>query len=122
MRRRRPLTRSLLVLAVACVAVLAAGSALAAGHTVRATSADTWNPVKTTMTKGGKVTWSNPDSEAHNVVAWGGNWSYNKSLASGHSVSRVFSSTGTFKFRCTLHSYVSGGVCHGMCGRVVVHG
>ena len=30
------------------------------------------------------------------------------------------SNAGTFLFRCTLHSYVSGGVCHGMCGRVVV--
>jgi plastocyanin len=113
-------TRSLLILAVAGLLALGAGAAMAGGHTVKATSGNAWNPAKTTVTRGAKVTWSNPTYQDHPIVAYGGNWSFSKSLPRGGSVSRTFNSAGTFKFRCTLHSYMSGGVCHGMCGRVVV--
>jgi hypothetical protein len=67
-----------------------------------------------------RVTWKNSTSVDHKVVAYGGKWSFTKILPPGSSVSYVFSNAGTFLFRCTLHSYVSGGVCYGMCGRVVV--
>jgi plastocyanin len=83
-------------------------------------SGSAWNPVKTTVTRGARVTWRNPTSVTHDVVAYGGTWSFSRSLSSGQSVGYVFSNAGTFLFRCALHSYVSGGVCHGMCGRVVV--
>lgn len=54
------------------------------------------------------------------MVAYGGKWSFTKILPQGQSVSVVFSNAGTYLFRCTLRSTMPGGVCHGMCGRVVV--
>jgi plastocyanin len=119
MRRSRFL-RILLPLAVVALFALASGAALATGHTVKATSGNAWNPAKTTVTRGGRVTWSNPTYQDHPIVAYGGNWAFSKSLSHGGAVSRTFNSADTFKFRCTLHSYMSGGVCHGICGRVVV--
>jgi plastocyanin len=110
---------------------LAATAAMAQGHSAfpangRAgsksvsASGSAWSPTTLTVTRGARVTWRNPTSADHDVVAYGGKWSFKKSISSGQSVSYVFSNMGTFLFRCTLHSYVSGGVCHGMCGRVVV--
>jgi plastocyanin len=131
MLRRRLLARSILVFALACLFATAATAATAqsrsatpangrAGSKSVSVSGSAWNPVKTAVTRGARVTWKNPTSVDHNVVAYGGKWSFTKILPSGSSVSYVFSNAGTFLFRCSLHSYVSGGVCHGMCGRVVV--
>jgi plastocyanin len=122
MLRRSLVLRCLLVAVVAGLLALVAGQALAGGHIVRATSGETWNPVKTTIARGSKVTWSNPTSEVHPIVAYGGNWTFIKPLGHGASVSRVFNTAGAFLFRCKVHSYMSGGVCHGMCGKVVVQG
>lgn len=122
MLRRSLVVRCLLVAVVAGLFALVAGEALAGGHIVRATSGETWNPAITTVSRGGKVTWTNPTSESHPIVAYGDNWSFNKPLGHGASVSRVFRTAGTFLFRCRVHSYLSGGVCHGMCGKVVVQG
>ena len=131
MRERRLPGRSLLVFAMAGLLALAATAAIAQGHSATpangragsksvSVSGSAWNPVKTAVTRGARVTWRNPTSVTHDVVAYGGKWSYSRSLASGQAASYVFSTAGTFLFRCSLHSYVSGGVCHGMCGRVVV--
>jgi plastocyanin len=118
--RRSRLVRSLVPLAVVGVFAFAGGAALATGHTVKATSSNTWSPAKTTVSKGAKVTWSNSTWQDHDVVAYGGNWSMNTTLAHSDTTSHTFTKAGTFKFRCTFHSHISGGVCHGMCGRVVV--
>jgi plastocyanin len=117
---RRTVTCCLLALAVAGLVGLSASGAVAGGHTVKATSGNLWNPVKTTVTRGSTVTWSNPTFVDHPIIAYGGNWSFSKTLAHGATVTRTFNTVGTFKFRCTMHSYMSGGVCHGMCGRIVV--
>lgn len=131
MIRRRVLSRGLLVLAIASLVALAATAALAQGHSatpangragsksVSATDS-AWNPVKTGVTRGTRVIWKNPTSGTHDVVAYGSKWSFDKTISPGQSVSYTFSNAGTYLFRCTLHSYVSGGVCHGMCGRIVV--
>ena len=123
MLRRRVLSRGLLVLAIVALVALAATAALAngrAGSKSVSASDSAWNPVKTAVTRGARVIWKNPTSVTHDVVAYGGKWSFSKTIAPGQSVSYSFSNAGTFLFRCTLHSYVSGGVCHGMCGRIVV--
>ncbi len=131
MRERRLLGRGFLVLAMAGSLALAATAAMAQGHSATpangragsrsvSVSGSAWNPVKTAVTRGARVTWKNPTSVAHDVVAYGGNWSFSQPLSNGQSASYVFSTAGTFLFRCTLHSYISGGVCHGMCGRVIV--
>jgi plastocyanin len=126
------LSRGLLVLAIVACVALAATAALAQGRSVapangragsrsvKATDSQTWNPVKVGVTRGSRVTWSNPTYVDHDVVGYGGKWSFNKTISHGQSVSFVFSNAGTYLFRCTLHSYVSAGVCHGMCGRIVV--
>ena len=125
-------SRGLLVLAIVAFVALAATAAIAQGHaatpangragskSVKATTAARGIPSKVAVTRGARVMWKNPTSVAHDVVAYGGNWSFSQTLSSGQSTSYVFSNAGTYLFRCTLHSYVSGGVCHGMCGRVVV--
>jgi plastocyanin len=131
MRERHLLGRGLLVLVMAGLLALAATAAIAQAHSAvpangRAgsksvsASGSAWSPTTVTVTRGARVRWRNPTSVAHDVVSYGGGWSFNKTITPGQSVSYVFQTAGAFLFRCTLHSYVSGGVCHGMCGRVVV--
>ncbi len=62
-------------------------------------------PAKIQMTRGARVIWKNPTSVDHNVVAYGGKWSFRQYLPQGQSVSYVFSNAGTYLFRDSLHSY-----------------
>ena len=50
----------LVILAASMLLALGAGSAIASGNTVKATSGNAWSPAKTAVTRGSKVTWSNP--------------------------------------------------------------
>ena len=131
MRERRLLGRSILVLATAGLLALAATAATAqsrsarpangrAGSTAISVKGNTWNPVKVQVTRGARVTWKNGTSADHNVVAYGTNWSFTRILPQGQSVSYVFSYAGTYLFRDSMHSTLAGGICTGMCGRVVV--
>jgi plastocyanin len=91
------------------------------GHqTVHATSGHNWNPATSRVSRGTKVVWKNPTNTTHTVTAYGGGWSKNTTLHSGDHTSFTFNSSGTFKFRCTIHSTLSNGNCSGMCGKVVV--
>ncbi len=79
-----------------------------------------WSPATVSIAKGSSVKW-HATSGTHHVKAYGGNWTFNKSLSSGSTTSaRKFRSKGTFKFYCTIHGSVMGGTCSGMCGKVVV--
>ena len=129
--RERHWFRGLIVLATAGLLALAATAAIAksgsvtpangrAGSTSISVSGNTWNPTKVGITRGVRVTWRNPTLVDHNVVAYGTNWSFTRILPAGQSVSYVFSYAGTYRFRDSLHSTMSAGVCTGMCGRVVV--
>jgi len=131
MRERSLLGLSLLVLATAGMLAFASTAATAQSRSVTpangragsksiVVSGNTWNPIKTGITRGIRVTWKNPTLADHNVVAYGSNWSFTRILPAGQSVSYVFSNAGTFSFRDSLHSTMSAGVCTGMCGRVVV--
>ena len=113
-------TRVLVSLMV--VSAMVAGSAgfANAAAVVKATSTQKWNPAKTSISKGVKVVWKNPTTSTHTVTAYSKNWSKNVTLSSGATTSFVFKNTGTFKFRCTIHSTLVGGVCSGMCGVVKV--
>ena len=111
-----------LVVAVVAVAALALGTAGTANAIVAATirgSGTSWNPTHVTINAGQTVKWK-ATSGNHTIRAYGGNWSYSRSLDSGTSRTRTFNNTGTFKFYCTIHGNVSGGTCTGMCGRVRV--
>jgi plastocyanin len=104
------------------VAALALGSAGTAQAVVAATirgSGTTWNPTHVTINAGQTVKWK-ATSGSHTIHSYGGNWSFSRSLASGTSRTHTFNNTGTFKFYCTIHGSVSGGVCSGMCGKVRV--
>jgi plastocyanin len=123
--------RGLLVLATAGMMAFASTAATAQTHSVSpangragsksvTVSGNTWNPVKTGISRGMRVIWKNPTLVDHNVVAYGTNWSFTRILPAGQSVSYVFSNAGTYLFRDSLHSTMSAGVCTGMCGRIVV--
>lgn len=88
--------------------------------TVKATGSDSWNPASKTVTKGTKVVWKNPSGDDHNVVAYSGNWSKSSTLNEGGSTSFKFGKSGTYKYRCTLHSRLENGRCEGMCGKIIV--
>jgi plastocyanin len=81
----------------------------------------TWSPAVVHIAHGGSVKWF-ASVGSHNVKAWGGNWTYLRNLPHGATTTaRVFPHAGTFRFYCTIHGYLSGGRCYGMCGRIVVH-
>ena len=82
-------------------------------------SGSSWSPTRATINAGETVRWRSV-SGTHTVTAYGGNWTKNTVLSAGEATRRTFNSTGIYKFLCTIHGNVSGGVCSGMCGRVRV--
>jgi plastocyanin len=131
MHWRRLIPRSFLVLATAGMLAFACTAATAqtraatpangrAGSTSISVKGVTWSPAKVSVIRGTRVVWKNPTLVDHNLVAYGANWSFTKVLPAGQSLSYVFANAGTYLFRDSLNSYISGGVCYGMCGRVVV--
>ena len=112
----------LLGTAVALGLVLSPTASLGASFSVKATENDTWKPATREIHKGDKVIWRNPSDSAHNVTAYGGNWSKDTFLAQGQSTSKRFRKKGTFKYYCELHGDVENGQCEGMCGRIRVLG
>ena len=82
-------------------------------------SSQHWTPNRVRIQEGTWVKWV-ATSGTHTVVAYGGNWTYQRDLAQGASVTRRFPHAGTYRFRCSLHSSVVNGTCEGMCGRIVV--
>jgi plastocyanin len=101
------------------LALSVSGVALAGVDATIRGSGESWNPTRVTIDTGDTVRWRSV-SGTHTVTAYGGGWSKNTRINSGESTRKTFNSTGTFKFRCTLHSDLSSGNCSGMCGRVVV--
>lgn len=79
-----------------------------------------WTPKRVRIDPGTRVEWLAVNDD-HALVAYGNNWTYNRPLPEGASVTRRFRHRGIFFFRCTIHSTVVNGVCQGMCGKVVVH-
>jgi plastocyanin len=78
-----------------------------------------WSPSSVTIERGTAVRWRGV-SKTHDIVAYGGNWTFNKALPAGTAVKKTFHQTGTFLFRCQYHSTLIGNTCTGMCGKVVV--
>jgi plastocyanin len=64
-------------------------------------------PDQLTIKIGTKVTWTNLDSVAHNVMADDGSWS-SDSLNNGQTFSKVFDKTGTFPYVCSFHPGMAG--------------
>ena len=55
----------------AALLVTTAGAGLAKTYTVKATSSDAWKKTHTYIGKGDSVKWTNPDSETHDLNAYG---------------------------------------------------
>ncbi len=86
---------------------------------VRGISPNVWSPKVRRIAPGTIVRWFAINT-THNVRSRGANWSYFRHLNRGTSVARRFNRRGTFRFYCNIHSHAQAGVCHGMCGSIVV--
>ena len=96
--------------------------ALAARVRVRA-GRERWMPAHLFIVEADTVIWKNPDDRRHNVVAYGGGWTFSETLRPGERVRRVFEvrpNGDPYAYRCTLHSAIVDGRCEGMCGLVHV--
>jgi plastocyanin len=81
-----------------------------------------WDPDVRRIAKNDRIKFKNPSSQSvqHNVKAYGGNWTYDRTLSSGEAVFRKFRRTGLFRFRCRFHSDRKNGEWVGMLGKVRV--
>jgi plastocyanin len=118
MRSRRNHAGLALVLTTMVVITMSGTAQAAVAATIRG-SGTSWNPTRVTINAGQTVRWK-AVSGTHTVTAYGGNWSKNTVISAGETTRKTFKRTGVFKFLCTIHGDVSGGVCTGMCGRVRV--
>ncbi len=110
------------IVAAGTTLLLAAPAASFANHVVvKATARDTWNESYNHVTPGTRVVWKNPArlNSTHDVTAYGRNWDKQVTLRAGDSTAKRFRNTGTYKYRCRIHSQLNDGQCDGMCG--VIH-
>ncbi|MFN2544452.1 MAG: cupredoxin domain-containing protein [Actinomycetota bacterium] len=112
MRKIRLITLAVLVAAVgAWIGVAATASSASMTAHVRitenkSTSKYLFKPGTITVHKGDKVIWNNK-SDAPHTVTFG---SSGPTVQPGHSTSKVFKKTGTFKYHCEIHTYMHGKV------------
>jgi plastocyanin len=78
-----------------------------------------WSPKVRRIAPGTIVRWFAVNTR-HNVTSRGANWSFFRSLPKGTNAARRFNRRGTFRYYCTIHGHVAPGVCHGMCGSIIV--
>lgn len=57
---------------------------------------------------GTKITWTNTDSVAHDVVSDSNAWSASPLLNKGESFSVTLLTEGTYAYHCTPHSFMTG--------------
>lgn len=119
MSSRRLRGLGIVALAVAMFFALTVPS-LGDTYVQKATNNDTWDPKTRHLVKGDKVRFKNVSNDDHNVRGYGG-WDFRHTLPEGTAFRKQFNNLGTFKFRCNIHSELNGGVCEGMCGKVLVH-
>jgi len=67
------------------------------------------NPDNVTVSKGGKVTWTNKDSVVHTVTADNGEFDSDQ-IDPGKTWSHTFDTAGTFGYHCTIHPSMAGTV------------
>ncbi|HEV8564195.1 MAG TPA: plastocyanin/azurin family copper-binding protein [Actinomycetota bacterium] len=113
--RGRP---TLLAVAAFLTLIVLASPSRAAAVTIRGNN-QAWHPRTVTISEGEKVRWKAVDM-THTVTAWKGDWSKDVTLSAGEKTHKTFNHSGTYRFRCTLHSDIVAGKCEGMCGKVKV--
>jgi plastocyanin len=104
---------------IALAGVLTLGAAAPAAAVVIRGNGTRWRPSSVDIARGDRVRWR-AALGTHTVRAFGGNWTYFRTINQGESVARRFRTRGTFRFFCTIHGDVAAGRCTGMCGRVLV--
>ncbi len=111
-----------IVVVVLAASLFLAPAAFGDTHRIKATAGNRWNPDFQHIHKGEKIRWKNPAAhdKTHVVKSYGGNWDKSVTLQPGEGTGKRFKRTGSFKYRCTLHSTLSGGECNGMCGLIHV--
>jgi plastocyanin len=113
-----PTRRTLLVAATCLVMVLATATEAFAVERVRA-SGTSFRPRRVSVSVGERVVWRATNG-SHTVTAYRGDWNIDRSIDEGERTGFTFSDAGRYRYRCTIHSSLSGGTCTGMCGLVVV--
>ena len=111
--------RTLVVVLAALSTVIAIASPSQADNVTVRGNNQAWHPKTVTISAGDRVTWKAVDT-THTVTAYKGDWSKDVTLSPGEKTHKTFNNTGTYKFRCTIHSDIVAGVCEGMCGKVKV--
>jgi plastocyanin len=74
-----------------------------------------FEPASVTVSKGGKVTWTNDDTVGHDVTKTGGPGPAFKSgdsggMAQGDTFSQTFTTPGKVQYVCTVHANMKGTV------------
>jgi plastocyanin len=87
----------------------AAGGSTASGTATVDIKNFAFSPANLTVAKGTKVTWKFEDSAAHTVKADDGSFT-SPALANGKTYSYTFTKTGTFKYICSIHQYMTATV------------
>jgi plastocyanin len=89
----------------------AAGTARSADAVVTATASNSFDPAAVTIGQGETVTWTNVGGGEHNVVFEDGSFTQPASPSTSNwTVSRSFSTAGSFRYYCAEHSFMRGTV------------
>ena len=67
-----------------------------------------FTPGNVEVLAGGTVTWSNNDIVGHTSTNTSGSNQWSGDIAPGGKFSRAFPAVGTFDYRCTIHSSMTG--------------
>jgi plastocyanin len=78
----------------------------ASGNTVSIVNMS-FSPANLNVSAGTTVTWTNNDAMTHTVTSDGGLFD-SGNVGAGKTYSRIFSSTGTFPYHCTIHPGMLG--------------
>ena len=81
-----------------------------------------FNPSSVHIEPGDTVRWTQMDPTTHSTNGNGNESWYSGGLSVGKTYQRVFSSAGTFAYRCTFHSSMAGEVTVGFGGATAVYG
>jgi plastocyanin len=118
MGQRRSVARGVLSLVAVASMILGQATVAQAAERVRA-SGTSFRPARLKIEEGTRVVWK-AIGATHTITAYRGHWSKDVTLSAGETTRFRFTDSGRYKYRCTIHSTLTDGVCSGMCGKIVV--
>jgi len=65
-------------------------------------------PSRATVTVGTRVTWTNQDTDHHNVYSDNDAWPVSPSLGKGDMFSVTFKKPGVYPYHCGFHAFMTG--------------